>query len=123
MPAKMLTPKQLHDLGEDLLGLQSTLARAALKAALENIVLLDKKQMDYGSENLLKHGVFGAVVRMGDKMSRIDNLTKKRNVTVTDNVAMNESIADSFKDMANYALIAFVMESKAWPTPPSNLPR
>ncbi len=86
------------------------LARAALPVVLENLRVLDRKQQDYGSSNLTKFGVDGVVVRANDKLERIINLRKKG-----DKVANNEPLADSFLDLANYALIGYLMQTAKWP--------
>lgn len=56
------------------LELKTHAGREALLLALENVKLLDNKQQDYGSRNISKHGVFGILVRMSDKLERIQNL-------------------------------------------------
>lgn len=90
--------------------LKTDLARAVLPVLLANLCMLDRKQQDYGSLNLTKFGTFGVVVRMNDKLERVVNLIKK-----ADAVANNEPLADSFLDLANYALIAYVMQTAKWP--------
>lgn len=64
-----------------------------------------KKNTDYGNsfeESLEKHGVIAAIVRMEDKMSRLNTLSKN-NALVKD-----ESIIDTLKDLSNYALMTAV---------------
>lgn len=85
------------------------LAKAALPVVLENLLILDRKQQDYGSGNLLKFGVQGVVVRANDKLERIINLSKRTSD------AQNEPLADSFLDLANYALIGYLMHTGKWP--------
>ncbi len=63
----------LADLQSDL-GLQTEAGKEALVIALENVILLDKKQQDYGSSNISKFGVFGVIVRLSDKIERLKNL-------------------------------------------------
>lgn len=61
-----------------------------------------KKNADYGSsfdKSLDKFGIVAAVVRIGDKMNRIESLTTKK-AHVTD-----ESIRDTLMDMANYCVM------------------
>lgn len=81
-----------------------------LKMALENSILMDLKQQDYGSKNISGFGTFGIVVRMNDKFERIKNLFNNRRKR-----AVNESIQDSFRDISNYAIIALMLEKKMWP--------
>lgn len=109
------------------LGVSTSLATAIIPVMLENLRVLDRKQQDYGSANLLKFGTFGVIVRMNDKLERIINLSKKAqavkaevmngDTTVNQSRALNESLDDSFLDLANYALIAYVMSTGKWPTP------
>ena len=92
------------------LELSTSLVRAVAPVLIQNLITLERKQRDYGPHNLTKFGTFGVVVRMGDKMERIVNLSKKSDATTN-----NEPIADSFLDLANYALIAYVMQQNLWP--------
>ncbi len=83
-----------------------------LCSKLENALLLDKKQQDYGPGNISAFGTFGCIVRMNDKLERLKTLfnsgRRKR--------AVNESILDSFRDFSNYADIAHLVETKQWPS-------
>ncbi len=61
-----------------------------------------KKNHDYGNsfeKSLDKFGIVAGVVRIGDKMNRIESLTVKK-AQVTD-----ESIRDTLMDMANYCVM------------------
>lgn len=92
------------------LNVQTTAAKEALIVALENILLLDKKQLDYGSKNISEFGVFGCVVRMSDKHARLANLFVQRR-----NRPVNESIEDTFRDISNYSIIALLVANGKWP--------
>lgn len=64
-----------------------------------------KKNTDYGNsfeESLEKHGLIAAIVRMEDKMSRLQTLSKQ------DALVKDESIIDTLKDLSNYALMSAV---------------
>lgn len=93
------------------LNLQTTAAKEFLKVALENTLLMDKKQLDYGSRNISSFGLFGVLVRMNDKFERIKNLVGKGKRRK----AHNESVKDSLRDLSNYAVIALMLENKTWP--------
>lgn len=101
--------------------LVTDLAKLALPVLIENLITLDRKQQDYGSNNLTKFGVDGVVVRANDKLERIINLRKKsKGKTWTHAekeavLACNEPLADSFLDLANYALIGYLMQTAKWP--------
>jgi plasmid replication initiation protein len=74
--------------------------------------LLITKQMDYGPGNINNaHGgpINGLLVRIGDKFERLKNLFK------SGTTPKYESIEDSFKDMANYAVIALMIQRGVWP--------
>jgi hypothetical protein len=75
--------------------------------------VLLQKHKDYGPKNIaLAPGgpINGLRVRMWDKMARINNLV--------DSGAKpeNESLKDSFLDLANYAIIAMMVLDGEWPS-------
>ena len=74
--------------------------------------LLVSKQVDYGPGNI--NNAFGGpmnglLVRMGDKFERIKHLYS------TNQTPNHEAIEDSFMDLANYAIIAMMVERGVWP--------
>lgn len=77
----------------------------------ELLAILVKKQIDYGPYNIW-HAPGGAtnglMVRMSDKLERLKNLIYKK---VKPN---NESLEDSFIDLANYAIIALMVQRGVW---------
>ena len=89
------------------LGLQTDVAKEAFRVCCENIQLMDKKQQDYGSGNISAFGEFGVIVRLNDKMERLKNLNKMPSVK-------NESIEDTYQDIANYAVIALLIRRNLW---------
>lgn len=102
----------LHDLKlDEKLGLKTKAAREFLCLALANVMLMDRKQQDYGSTNISGFGTFGVVVRMNDKMERLKSLYNKGKRRK----AVNESIKDTFRDVSNYATIALMVELGRWP--------
>ena len=63
-----------------------------------------KKNSDYGNsfeESLDKHGIVASIVRMGDKMNRLEALT---DVSRTQHVG-SESLLDTLEDLSNYAAL------------------
>lgn len=61
-----------------------------------------KKNSDYGNsfeESLYKHGIVASIVRMGDKMNRLESLTDDSR---TQQVG-SESLLDTLEDLSNYA--------------------
>lgn len=91
-------------------GLQTLAAREALRVAIENIQLLDKKNLDYGPNNINAYGTIGVVVKMTDKFERLKTFFNKKRRRM-----VNESILDTFKDISNYGIIAILIERKRWP--------
>lgn len=67
------------------------------------------KNHDYGNsfeQSLDKFGIVASIVRMGDKMNRIESLSKKE-AEVKD-----ESIKDTLLDLANYAIMTVMWMNK-----------
>jgi DNA polymerase II small subunit/DNA polymerase delta subunit B len=74
--------------------------------------LLIKKHLDYGPKNISESpggAINGLRVRMHDKLARINNLVDKK---VSE--PQYESLEDSFKDMANYAIIGLLVLRNKW---------
>jgi len=79
---------------------------------IEAETILLKKQDDYGPTNISRApggALNGLRVRMHDKIARINHLI--------DNGATpkNESLRDSFLDLANYSIIAMMVLDEEWP--------
>ena len=74
--------------------------------------LLIKKHKDYGPTNISNAPggpLNGLRVRMHDKQARINHL-------IDNNLdPKNESLRDSFLDLANYAIIALMVLDEEWP--------
>jgi hypothetical protein len=73
--------------------------------------LLLKKHKDYGPKNISGSpggAINGLRVRMHDKLARINHLYD------TGATPENESLRDSFIDMANYAIIAMLVLDDKW---------
>lgn len=104
-----LTEQDIRDLAAKL-ECTEDLTREFISISLENACLFDKKQKDYGPRNISDFGVFGCVLRINDKVNRLKTLlgTKRRK-------PRNESIEDSFRDNANYSIIALMVERGVWP--------
>ncbi|MDQ3223962.1 MAG: DUF1599 domain-containing protein [Gemmatimonadota bacterium] len=77
--------------------------------------LLIRKHGDYGPDNIARApggALNGVVVRLHDKMSRLAHLSE------TGKAPNNESIRDTYMDMANYALIGLMILDGQWPGVP-----
>ena len=74
--------------------------------------LLISKHHDYGPLNIARSPggpINGLRVRMWDKIARINNLIDNGKD------AKNESLEDSFADLANYSIIAIMVLKGKWP--------
>lgn len=78
----------------------------------ELAMLLLRKHRDYGPKNISQSPggpLNGLRVRMWDKIARINNLIE------SGDDPQNESLEDSFKDLANYSIIALMVLRGKWP--------
>ena len=81
--------------------------------------LFCKKQKDYGPKNIsvgtnleteeeVKLALTGLWFRMNDKMQRFQQ------IVINNQEPENESLTDTFMDLANYALISQLVKEKVW---------
>jgi len=85
---------------------------AAHRIGDEIAELIISKQKDYGTGNILKSPVgpeLGIIVRLSDKLNRLANLQSKE--------PLNESVDDSWKDVAGYAFIALMVRRHQFELP------
>jgi hypothetical protein len=81
------------------------------KTYQELVDLLISKHKDYGPKNIADApggAINGLRVRMHDKLARINNLVD------SGKDPEHESLEDSFKDMANYAVIGLLVLRGKW---------
>lgn len=79
------------------------------RAGAELTELLVRKNHDYGdsfSQQYGKYGLMSALIRMDDKMRRLETLQGGQQAEVS------ESISDTLLDLAGYALLAYVETQK-----------
>lgn len=76
------------------------------KICQEMLKTFIKKHKDYGKDNILDIGELGIAFRINEKTSRLKNLLSKKIQ------AMNETIDDSWLDIAVYAVIAILYRKK-----------
>lgn len=95
------------------LGLQTEMGREYLRAILPLALLMDRKQQDYGSGNIAINGELGVMVRSQDKISRIKNLLQKE-MRSESQIPNNESLLDSWADLANYGVIGLLLRTGKW---------
>ena len=96
----------------------------------EGLELFKKKNQDYG-DAFAKYGVLGVLVRMGDKIARLQSISTKSVSLVN-----SESLRDTLIDLHNYSAMAIMLldedededEEKIatknnYPNPPPPTPR
>lgn len=69
------------------------------------------RQRKYGSGNIARRGPAGIMVRLDDKLARLDGVFFGGKA---DDLA-DEAVADTCLDVANYALMALVCHEGLWP--------
>ncbi len=69
----------------------------------EGLELFKKKNTDYG-DAFANYGVVGVLVRMGDKIARLQSITTK-SVTLIN----TESLRDTLIDLHNYSAMAIML--------------
>jgi len=85
----------------------------------EQFELFCKKHLDYGMSNVSagtslatkeekEFALTGLWYRISDKVSRWKNLL------INKRTAQNEALTDTFQDLANYAIIAQIVEKDKW---------
>ena len=67
------------------------------------------KQHDYGHDNIMAFKEQGLVVRLWDKVARLKNLLWVRKES-----PKNESIEDTFTDIAGYAIIGLMLANNSF---------
>ena len=68
----------------------------------EGLELFTKKNKDYG-DAFANYGIIGVLVRMGDKIARLQSITKNQ-VTLVD----DEKLRDTLIDLHNYTAMAIM---------------
>ncbi len=94
------------------LDLQTDMGVEFLRLALENVKLFDRKQQDYGSDNITLNGELGIMVRCTDKVSRMRNMLLKQ--LKGDTEVNHESLEDTYRDLANYGIIGTMLNKGTW---------
>jgi len=78
-----------------------------LKDLLDEVrTLMQDRHLKYGSGNIAKRGIPGILVRLDDKLARIDN---------GDMDYADESYRDAWMDVVGYGLIALMALDGNWP--------
>lgn len=96
----------------DGLELKTDMGREIVLVALDCIKLFDDKQQDYGSDNIAATRQIGIAVRLQDKVARMRHILMKA-IRGDDNIN-NESLEDTYKDVANYGMIGWILHKGKW---------
>ena len=97
---------------QDILGIQTEMGVEMLRAACECIQLFDTKMQDYGPTNIIASGELGVTFRLQDKCARLQHLLTKELRREGD--PNHESMEDTYKDAANYAMIGLLLKRGLW---------
>lgn len=110
MPPKKTVPSQegLVDYVYEALGCREQQTRYTIARLLDYAVLFDKKQHDYGPENISKFGEAGVVIRLYDKVARLINLSRR------DEKPSNEAVEDTWRDVLGYGVIGLMCHRGEW---------
>jgi hypothetical protein len=73
------------------------------KVQAEGLELFERKNQDYG-DAFANYGVIGVLVRMGDKIARLQSISTK-SVSLVD----SESLRDTLIDLHNYSAMAIML--------------
>ena len=83
--------------------IEDTWDSACINRACKVAKTLISKQHDYGKSNILDFGEAGVMVRVNDKIARLKNLHIKGLMP------KNETVDDTWLDIAGYAIIAMML--------------
>lgn len=103
---------QLANLGADTV--QAAKKNGIELTQKECVRILVKKQKDYGPENIRRFGRQGLLVRLHDKIARLENLYN------SGRQPENETIYDTYLDIVNYTAIGIMWENDKFLLPLKN---
>lgn len=84
--------------------------------------VLIRKHRDYGPGNILHFGEYGIVMRVQDKVSRLEQLVPPKGYAWPDRAVRDETVDDTWMDLVNYAVIALMLRSGTFTLPMANKP-
>lgn len=98
-PSTVEPPESFEDAVEEVVG--------------DLMLVMYSKQRDYGRGNIDAFGEVGVLVRASDKLARLKNLLYDN----PGSTPKNESVIDTWGDLANYAIIALMIRRGWWGLP------
>jgi len=97
------------NIGADAAELAENLGFDLNKKSVTKILI--KKQRDYGPENIARFGRKGLLVRLHDKVARLENLSAQGSSPE------NEAVVDTYLDIIGYCAIGIMWETKQFLLP------
>lgn len=94
-------------IGDDKNALQVT--ENALRRLGAFVPMFYGKQLDYGVGNINKFGKLGVLVRLNDKVERLNSLWHDGRIPT------HETVEDTLYDIIGYAIIGLLMQNGEWP--------
>lgn len=88
-----------------------TLEHRVLRVMIENFTLWKERHAKYGRGNISDFGALGCLVRSADKTARL----KRFYVEQGGDTFSDESVADSWRDLTNYAVMGLMCHLGQWP--------
>ncbi|MBC8462401.1 MAG: DUF1599 domain-containing protein [Deltaproteobacteria bacterium] len=73
--------------------------------------LFQKKHASYSPDNISTTGLNGVIVRMWDKINRL----RRRVLEGEPETLPDETLVDTLRDIANYAIIGLLLLHEIWP--------
>ena len=95
----------------DTLELEQEITFEYLLRALRCAQLFDKKQHDYGPDNISQFGDLGVLIRLNDKIQRLKNLM----LSGEQPQFSAETFTDTWMDVSVYGVIGLMCLDGSWP--------
>ena len=99
----------------------TTWEEAAQRVASEITTLIAQKHLNYGTQGILGFGEAGIVVRVWDKINRLKTLVldgKESDLPTARSIVNEfETVNDTWRDLAGYAIIALMLRQGRFTLP------
>ena len=99
----MILNKNINTITNNMTNNTTKRVEQMMKVQNEGLELFKKKNQDYG-DAFANYGAIGVLVRMGDKIMRLQSITKS-SLTLVE----CESIRDTLLDLHNYSAMAIML--------------
>lgn len=89
-----------------------------VKVMVDQASLFCRKNRDYSPANIARAGELGVLIRCGDKFARLDSIRESAAMARASGYkpsVSDETIEDTWADVANYGVIARMIRSGKWP--------